>query len=340
MLLKKLLAIFLLFLPLCAYMDEEEVQEVTFSSQAPAPWFTGPIVAPSSYTVKPGHVNLQPYFYFNVYSKAYDEHWHTHSKPNFYSANLQIITKIGLCQGLDFQIAPQVFYNETEGERYGNIGDLPLTLNIQLLKPQLSNPYPALKLFLKINAPTGKYQHLSSKLKKTDALGAGSLLPQVGLIIGKLIHTHGIHFLDLRFLLSYQVGTAVHVKGLNTYGGSKNTSGKIYPGNAFVFDAAFQYNVSRRWAFACDLYYNYNKKNRFSGTGGTPPKTQEVVSGPSVTEEGVSASFLPSQSISLAPAIEFNWSKNCGIIAGVWFSVAGKNTYQFTTGVISFNIAI
>jgi hypothetical protein len=39
----------------------------------------------------------------------------------------------------------------------------------------------------------------------------------------------------------------------------------------------------------------------------------------------------------LAPAIEYNFSDNVGLISGVWFSLSGVNTAHFITYVLALN---
>nr|NGX30574.1 hypothetical protein [Candidatus Anoxychlamydiales bacterium] len=39
--------------------------------------------------------------------------------------------------------------------------------------------------------------------------------------------------------------------------------------------------------------------------------------------------------LSLAPAIEYNFSQNLSLISGAWFSVRGRNTANFATGIIT-----
>ena len=42
--------------------------------------------------------------------------------------------------------------------------------------------------------------------------------------------------------------------------------------------------------------------------------------------------------LSLAPAIEYNFNENWGVIAGPWFTVAGKNSSAFIVGMLAINI--
>ena len=39
----------------------------------------------------------------------------------------------------------------------------------------------------------------------------------------------------------------------------------------------------------------------------------------------------PAAQFSLAPAIEYNWSSDIGIIFGPWFTIAGRNAVQLVS---------
>ncbi len=306
--------------------DDEETHNVPGLETL---WFTGPLLSPPGYTVKPGHINIEPYTNVNVTTGTYNKHWKVESTNNFYNNVEQIQIRAGITKGLDFQIFPQVYFNKTKKEHYTGFGDLPIGLNIQLLTTSIADPWPAIKITLRATAPTGKYQHLNPNKKGTDAIGAGSWLPAGSLILAKLWNTSKAHFLESRLYINYQIGTAVLVKGLNSYGGAKNTKGFVYPGNVLTVDAAFQYNLSQNWALACDFYYSHSNKNRFSGNPGTlADGTKAKLTSPS------------SQNWSIAPALEYNWSNNIGLIAGVWVSLAGRNSSEFANAMIALNIYI
>ena len=125
--------------------------------------------------------------------------------------------------------------------------------------------------------------------------------------------------MELRWYGSYRIGTATFVKGYNAYGGGSKTRGKEYPGNSLFVGASIQYNLTQRWVFACDALYEHYNKDRFSG------RTVKRMTNPS------------SERFSIAPALEYNWSSNIGMIAGVWVSMAGRNTAQFVSGVLKVN---
>ncbi|MCB1827280.1 MAG: hypothetical protein KDH94_02560 [Coxiellaceae bacterium] len=54
----------------------------------------------------------------------------------------------------------------------------------------------------------------------------------------------------------------------------------------------------------------------------------------------VPVSEVSTNSFSIAPAIEYNFNGNLGIIAGVWFGVDGRNTPEFASYVFSLDASI
>ena len=251
------------------------------------------------------------------------------STPNFYESIFEVRVKAGVSDFMDVQIRPQLYFNATEGEQYFNIGDMTAQVGIQLFKRDPRGWRPNARLALRGNMPLGKYKHLNPKLQGTDAIGSGSWLPTATLSLSNIWNTSDRHYLEGRFTVRYQVGTPVLVKGVNSYGGVDKTKGFIYPGNNSMVDAAIQYNFTQRWVFASDLRWSYTQKRRFSGFSG-------------IDADGLPVRMTAPVSMvwSLAPAIEYNWSDNVGLIAGVWFSFAGKNTSQFRNTIISLNIYI
>lgn len=293
------------------------------------PWFTGPLLAPSAHTLPPGHGDVEPYLFFTTVTGVYNEHWNVESIPNFYQLNLIVPAWIGLTSFLDFTFAPQVFYSFSQGERSTQFGDVPFGFDIQLLNDQEKTWWPAIKLGLQVIAPTGKYKNLNPKDLGTDGVGIGSWTPKINLTFGRLFLLSNNHFLAPRLALTYLIGTPVHVSNYNSYGGTLGTLGKIYPGNDFSVDFGCEYNLTQRWVVALDIFYDYQNKTKFSGNPGEiAPGIPAVLKSPS------------SEQFSLAPALEYNWSSNVGMIGGVWFTIAGRNASQFVSGVLALNIYI
>ncbi len=294
---------------------EEETQGMYFGN-LPVPWFTGPLLAPSARVVAAGHMKLQ--IYWDTFANIADDDsdWKAKSIENFYTEELRTQIKIGLFDRVDFQVAPRIVYHFTEHARAFNVGDLPFAFGLQILRQRTIHNGPNLKLSLIGNAPTGKYQHLNAHKKKTDASGSGCWFPGIGLFLSQLWYFSGPHYLDVRWTASYRFGVPVHVRGFNTYGGDNTTKGTVYPGNYWTLDSALQYSLTRNWVAACDFRYRHLNRTRFSG-------------------HGLKSTRHSGEEWSLAPAIEYNFSRDLGIIGGVWFSIAGRNVPQFVNGILS-----
>ncbi len=290
--------------------------------QVPAdlPWLTGSLLTPSSHVVPAGHWNIEPYLFATTEYGIYDSKWHTSSIPKFYNINVEFPIQYGIVYPIDFQFVPQFSWNHTDGASQWVINDLPLILDIQVIQDEPHTWWPAIKFAIRANAPIGKYQKLDPNKLGTDIGGAGTWNETIGIVFGKLFQFSPIHFLSTRFYCGYTFPNPVHVKNFNTYGGAHGTRGKVYPGNSLVSLIGLEFTPAINWALACDFMYVHQNKTRFSG------------------KSPVSMLSPSNEQFSLAPAFEYNWSAYVGIIAGAWFTVAGRNTVEFASGVVAVNI--
>lgn len=293
----------------------------------PFPWLTGPLLTPSAHAIPWGHYNIEPYEFAMTNYGIYNANWHTQDIPNnFYNINTQIPIQIGLPAHFDIVFNPAWSWNHTNGASHWVLNDMGVAFDYQLLNDKEGKWWPAIKLNVAGNLPIGRYQKLHPKAKGTDAGGTGSWLPSVGIVMSHLYWWGGHYFFAPRFNVQYTIPTAVHVKNLNTYGGGHHTHGKVYPGQTLRLLFGFEIALSQRWAIAGDIQYQHVSKTRFKGHKGTSNGIPNLIGAPS------------SESVSIAPAIEYDWSAHYGIIAGVWFTVAGRNTTEFASGVVAINI--
>lgn len=319
--------IFLLFFPfwLCAdkvpYHDYLHVEPN--APEVEAPWFTGPLLAPSGQTIPPGHWNFEPYVYVVANTGHYGHDWKSTQIDTFWNNYFQPSIQVGINSWLDFSFNPTLFYNynSKQGAAKWAFGDMPIAFDIQLYRydGKVTDWIPAVKLTLKETLPLGKYQNLNPKKGGTDVGGLGSWQTSVVLVFGNLFYLGGTHFMTWRTALQYTLPAPVHVKNLNAYGGGRGTRGTVYPAQNVQIDTAIEVNLSRNWAFAMDFLGSWSGKTRFKGRATGPVKAP------------------PSAQFSLAPALEYNWSAEIGLIFGAWFTIAGRNAPQFFDGVFAFN---
>ena len=294
----------------CALHADAFLQHLHKNQNKPEPWFTGPLLTPSGHVIPNGHYNIEPYEFVSVNYGVYDQNWHTVSAPhNFYNVNTQVPIQVGMPFNLDFTFTPQWSWNHIHGASHWVLNDMPWGFDYQLLNHKKGRWWPAVKLALRANFPFGKYKKLDPHEKGTDIGGTGSWLPAIGLVTSHIYWWGGNLFFAPRFNVQYTIPNAVHVKGLNTYGGGHRTNGTVYPGQQLLFQLGFEMAVSRHWVLAGDVQYIHINKTRFKGHAGKTLGIRNTVGFPS------------SEQLSLAPAIEYNWTPFVGIIAGAWFSV-------------------
>lgn len=286
-----------------------------------APWFTGPLLAPSPLTIPPGHFNLEPYLYAIANIGHYDSNWHRQDIETTWAIYTQQSIQVGINSWLDFQLNPTLFYNYTRGAGMWEIGDMPIGFDFQLYKNirPLDQWSPAIGFSLKETIPMGKYRNLNPKKKGMDVGGEGSWQTVFVLNWGNLFYIGNNRFITWRNSFEYTLPAPVHVKNLNFYGGGPGTNGTVYPAQVFTYDTAIEISLNQNWVFAMDFVGQWTGKSRFKGKTSAPNTVPKSVQ------------------FSLAPAFEYNWSANIGIIVGSWFTIAGRNATQFAGGVAAFN---
>ncbi len=305
---------------------ESEKPPAISGAAVPFPWFTGPLLTPSAHVIPNGHFNIEPYEFITSNYGLYNRNWQSHSEPKLYNLQTQVITQIGMPWNFDFTFIPVWGWNHVHGASHWTLNDMTFGFDYQLVYDKPGKWWPAVKLALRANLPIGKFQKLHPKSKDTDIGGSGSWEPGIGIVMSHLYQWGERHFFAPRFSIQYTIPNSVRVKNLNAYGGGHHTRGTVYPGQSLTALFGFEISLSQCWAIANDIQYLHMSKTRFKGRKGSTSGIPNKVGAPS------------SEQWSLAPAIEYSWNLNYGIIAGSWFTVAGRNSLEFASAVIAINI--
>lgn len=285
------------------------------------PWYTGPLLTPSATMMPPGYGNVQPYVFVNDNYAAYNkERKSLPLKNNLINLNPLAIIQAGLTDSMDLSVTVQTNTNWLDGRSGGGYGDTQAGVGF-LIQPQTLY-VPKMKFSITETFPTGKYQHLRSD--GLDGAGSGSYQTQFSFAMGKIMFWATKHPLNARIALAYRVAAPLKVAGYNSYGGGIGAKGTVRPGNTFSADLGFELSLTQRWVFANDFVYTTTNKTRFSGFTGTTANGSSALVGKGYSDQ-----------LSLAPAIEYNWSDQLGILGGVQFTVYGRNSSNFIAGIIS-----
>jgi hypothetical protein len=89
-------------------------------------------------------------------------------------------------------------------------------------------------------------------------------------------------------------------------------------------DVGIEVSLTQRWVIANDIVYNAQNRTSYSGNPGTNADDSDASLGGGYSDN-----------LNLSPAIEYNWNENLGVLGGVWFSVYGRNSGNFVSGVLS-----
>lgn len=288
------------------------------------PWYTGPLVTASATAMDPGYGNFEPYaFVIDNYGR-YKEDRHSTDIPNLVQLNPKFFFQAGIASWMDTALLLQTLTSWQSHQHGGSIGDTTWTLGFPLAKQ--SCYIPNIKVTISETFPTGRYQNLKARKLGTDDTGAGSFETIFGLAASKVVFWTWDHPLNLRLQLDYGIHSSVHVHGLNHFGGAIDTDGKVKPGNTFQADLGVECSISKRWVFITDVVYTTSARDRFDGFPGTLPDGSPAVVGNHSNDQ-----------LSLAPAFEYNLNKNISFLGSCWFTVYGRNSYNFASGIISFS---
>lgn len=302
---------------------------ILYSSMSPLkaePWFTGPLIASSGTVIPVGKVNLEPYFYYTVNDGVFNQHGrHIHLPRNTSKVISPSIT-VGVVKNFDFAVSAAYLFNSNDVANAQHFGDSSLELGYQALLQADSKWRPDLRITLDQSIPTGKFDNLNTALNGADATGSGSYRTAVAFNFQLLRHWYGEHYFRTRLSLGYEYARQVAVTGANTYGGNANTSGSVHVGNQKSFDIATELTLAKHWVAVMEAYWAHRSGTYFVGAPGA-----------SAAGIPLSIGHGSVDTISLAPALEYNHNEHIGIIAGYWFTVKGTDTADSRSVVIAVN---
>jgi hypothetical protein len=291
-----------------------------------SPWFTGPILAPSGRTIPNGHTNFEFYTFLIESDGRYNDQSHFVSRPLSQTTQFSGIFGHGLTDMLDMQFIAPYTINKFRKESHQDVGDMSILLGFQAMTQPEGSWQPNLRITLKETIPTGKFDKLSTTLLTTDDHGKGSYLTTLNFNFQTMFHPFTEHYLRTRLALSITKPSTVNVEGMNVFGGGSNTFGSVNPGMSESIDLSGEFTVNQNWVLVMEGYYSLGARLHFRGN-------------PGLSDRGIPLAIQsgPNALLSFAPAVEYNFNANYGLIAGAWFSVQGKNISAFYAPVIALN---
>ncbi len=279
-----------------------------------APWMTGALLAPAGETVKPGHINFEPYNFYTIYSTPYRNN------------EISPVIEFGLLNFLDIMATAPYDISWDRGQKGHKIGDSTVALGLQIHRQKDGSVLPNFRIIVQEILPSGMFDDLDPDKLGTDQTGVGSYQTTLGFNFEYLSLLINNHYLKSHLSLVGSKGSDVNVKGNNAFGGSLTTDGKVKPGFSYSVDLAFEYQLTQNWVPVFEALYTHSGTLSFAGNPGFTP-------GGAIGSIGGDGGNV----VSLAPAIEYNFNSNIGIIAGVWFTISGPGSGKFISNTIALS---
>ncbi|HXS07613.1 MAG TPA: transporter [Rhizomicrobium sp.] len=275
-------------------------------------WWTGPLVTYSAKSLPQGHALIEPYLY-DVSTRDSDT---VHSFTYFL---------YGLTDKLTVGIAPDFAWTSMKNGRDSSgphLGDVTLRAQYSLVQMDAEKGVPDIALAVLQNLPTGKYDRLG---RASDGFGAGGYATTLAVYSQMLWWMPTGRLLRTRLDIMETFSPDVPVKDASVYGTSTGFLGRAAPGNQFSAEIGLEYSLTRQWVLASDLFYIHSDPTVTAGVQGTLPVT---------LNSGNSDIF------GYAPAIEYNWTPNIGVIAGVRVFAPAHNAKAAVTPAIALNYVL
>jgi len=277
-------------------------------------WWTGPMLANSAETLPRGHVLVEPYFY-DVASKGTDA----------FGSRAYVL--YGLTDRLTVGLIPIVGYNRvSHGPNSSGIGlgDQILQAQYRLTRFREGSWLPTLAVQLQETLPTGRYDRLA---RASDGMGGGAWATTLGLNAQSYFWMPNGRLLRVRLNLTRTFNGDADVTGASVYGTAPGFRGTARPGDAFYIGTSFEYSLTRRWVLALDLFRSHGAATRVDGSA-DPADALPV---PVHLQAGSSDAY------GYAPAVEYNFSANLGVLLGARVIVGGHNATRSLTPAIAIN---
>lgn len=274
-------------------------------------WWTGPMIANSPSTLPRGHGYIESYL-FDVKSQHVD------------SINSLTFMQYGLADKLTVGLIPTAGFNRVDGGPDSSgvgIGDLSLMATYSLTKYRPGRWVPTTAISIQQSLPTGKYDRLGSR--PADGFGSGAYTTTIGFYGQAYFWMPNGRILRSRINLTRSFSNHADVEDVSVYGTSAGFRGRAKPGASFFFDNSWEYSLSRSWVLAVDLGYRHDNRTRVVGTDGTGD---------------VRFASRPTDAFIIAPAVEYSWTANHGVLLGVRYIPANGNVPRSITPVVALSI--
>ncbi|MDQ2767512.1 MAG: transporter [Gemmatimonadota bacterium] len=301
---------------------ESSAQQPSDSAHADQPmgdaWWTGPMLAASPNTLPHGHILIEPYF-FDVHTA------HSNFFGNLTYALYGLFDRLTVGSIINAGYAVPDAGSSSSGVGFG---DLTLQATYRLTQFKKGGAMPTTAIVIQETLPTGKFDRLGAR--PSDGIGSGAYTTSVAVYGQSYFWLPNRRILRARVNLTQSFSHSVNLDGVSVYGTSTGFRGTAKPGATFAALGAVEYSITRSWVLALDVQFNRAWNTRVSGFDSTDPSSNPEP--PSILFNSETR-----HSFAFAPAIEYSWTPNIGILLGTRIIPANPRTTHSITPAIAVN---
>src|SRR5579863_2534028 len=280
-------------------------------------WWTGPMLAPNATTLPRGHLLVEPYLYDVI-----APHSNGFGSLTYVNYGLADRVTVGLIPTAGFNVVSNGPSSSSVG-----FGDLTAQAEYQLTKFHEGSWIPTTSAVVQETFPTGRYDRLGERL--SNGFGGGAYTTTLAFYSQTYFWLPNGRILRMRFNVSQALSSTVNVKDVSVYGTAAGFRGNAKPGDSFLVDPSWEYSLTRSWVLALDATYRHNWNTRVTGYNALDPSSAQ---NPSIRlDSGTSEVFA------CAPAVEYSWKPNLGVLLGTRVIPATHNTHASVTPAVAIN---
>ncbi|HWE44863.1 MAG TPA: transporter [Caulobacteraceae bacterium] len=287
-------------------------------------WWTGPLLANTAATLPQGHFAGETYVFDGATTGRYDLNGRWRGMAHSDDYGTQTFLTYGVTDRFTAAVIPRFSYDRVgRGQSSAEVGfgDVTLMGEYKLHQFHEGSWVPTSSIAVAETVPTGRYDRLD---RPADGFGGGAYTTQVSWYNQTYFWTPRGRILRARLDFTWSTSARAPVEGVSVFGTPADFRGDGKPGDSLLSIVAFEYNVSRHWVWAVDF-----ADNRFAGT-----RVDGVAGG---------AAYYANSGWGdvrfAAPAVEYNWNANVGLIVGARMPIGGRNAGAGVTPVAALNYA-
>jgi hypothetical protein len=283
------------------------------------------MLAPSANTLPRGHFLLEPYLYDVITDGFFTSSGKRVSAPHGHEFGSLTYLNYGLFNKFTIGMIPTFDYVEPSngpGSSGIGVGDLTVQAQYRLHLFQEDSWIPTVSIALQETLPTGTYDQLGNR--PSNGVGAGTFTTSPSLYTQTFFWMPNGRILRLRFNVVPAFSRQTNVQGVSVYGTEADFRGYARPGASLFIDLAGEYSLTRHWVLALDATYRDQSNTSVMGYN-------------SLTFNAIDQNSGTSHSFGLAPAVEYNWRRNIGVLLGVRLIPAAHNAYATVTPALAIN---